>query len=173
VPQAAGGQAAGVTAYGVSGAGQTGFAGSIAVVLPAGHTQTVTNVLGSSKAYRLDVRPPGASRRESWLTVFTASGARTPSMSTVATSGGAEGCVIAGARRVLAAVFAASGHAPLSSTLRIRVPSGASTVVTDLRPGARFSLSRIPSGGGVAITLQPAGGGSMRADSTGTLSFTS
>ena len=64
LPQTARGQA-GVAAYGVSGAGHKGFAGSVEVVLPAGHTQTVTNVLGSSKAYRLDVHPAGASRRES------------------------------------------------------------------------------------------------------------
>lgn len=156
----------------MSGAGHTGFAGSAEVVLPTGHTQTVTNVLGSSKAYRLDVHPAGASRRTSWLTVFTASGAGTPAVSPLAASGGAEGCVIAGAGRVWAAVFAASDQVPLPPTVSFRVPSRASTIVTDLRPGTRFSVGRTRSAGGVTVTLRPGVGG-LRADSTGTLSFTS
>jgi hypothetical protein len=47
------------------------------------------------------------------------------------------------------------------------------TVVTDLRPRAKYALSRSTSGGGVLVALAQSATGSLRADSSGTLSFTS
>ncbi|HEY6397439.1 MAG TPA: hypothetical protein VIX82_08310, partial [Solirubrobacteraceae bacterium] len=132
---------------------------------------TVTNVFGSSKAYRLDVRPSPANRVQSWLTVFEA---RADSVSALAGTGGAEGCVIAGPGRPKAAVFASSDQPALSARITFSLPrGGVATVVTDLRPGARYRLSRTPSAGRVLVALEQAGAGALRADSSGTLSFTS
>ncbi len=162
-PTAVKGGKGGAKRYDVS--GRAGYVGSVDSVLPKGHHETVVGVLGGTKVKRLEIH--GAHRAsQQWLTVFDAasSAKRAAKPSPLKAKGEAAGVLLRGHGRSEAVLLGGHNAARVS----YRLPKGRTlNVVSGLKPGATYAV-RAAHG---KVSLRRGKG--KRADSTGTLAFTS
>jgi hypothetical protein len=157
-----------------------GFAGSMTTILPASAAVTVTDHLAAdpntwNKVWRSEVRPTGtASATRNWLTVFDLAGsaaqvaAATP---LTVLNGAVTGVLLQSATGNNVTVFgSAPAGTPVTGTISYAVPAAQTRhVITDLTPGAGYTVSVVLSGGNHVVTVNS--GGSMQASANGALTF--
>jgi len=156
---------AGVNRYDVI--GHSGYAGSVDTVLPAGHTDSIAGLFGSTKVDRLEVRPGSPASDQRWLTVFdaAASAPRAAHVAPLRATGEAVGVLLQRPGGGNTAVVIGAGA---QMDVRYALSRGSTlNLVSGLEPGARYTVR---TGGGV-VDIRPGSG--RRADRGGTLVFRS
>jgi hypothetical protein len=144
--------------------GRTGYAGSVDTVLPLDHADTVAGLFGSSKVFRLEVRPGHPGREQQWLTVFDAARSRSGAFAAepLSASGEPAGVLLRSAAGNEAVLV--GGNDP--ALVRYRLPSGpALNLLTGLKPGSRYDVHL----DGGSIEVRPGTG--ARASAAGVLEF--
>ena len=146
--------------------GRSGYAGSVSTVLPSGHRDSIGGLFGSTKVFRLEVRPGQPARNEQWLTVFDAArnASHAAAVSVLPVTGVPVAILVrrgAGNEAVLL-----GGHDPVE--VRYRLPAGpVENVLTGLRPLARYTV-HVAHG-----VIDVRRGSGLRASRSGVLTFRS
>jgi hypothetical protein len=148
-----------------------GFLGAVTTVLPAGAATSLVNVFGSSKVYRLEVRPTTQATDLRWLTVFDASpsAAAVAVASALVSSANVKGVLLAAGGGNSAVLFGAGAAGTnVAGAVTFTEPAAASTkvVVTDLAPGTGYAVTAVASGANHNITVQPGAGFTTSANGT-------
>ena len=126
--------------------------------------------------WRIELEPADTALEHNFLTVLSPVAKQTPAMvQTVPIIGaGVEGVHIADSVLNRIALFSSAndGSAPAGAISYSYQPSaGASHLLFDLTPGARYSLATSSAGGVQTVTLAPDSGGALQAGSQGVLEF--
>jgi hypothetical protein len=158
------GAAGGVRRYDVTGRG--GYAGSVYTVLPGGHRDAVSGLLGGEKVSSLEVRPGQPAREQQWLTIFDAApgSSRAGAVSVLAAIGEPAAILVRQSDGDTAVLF--GGNEP--ADVRYRLPDGrVRSLVTGLRPRGSYTVD-VERG---IVDVRPGPG--ERASNSGVLSFSS
>jgi hypothetical protein len=156
------------------------FRGSLTTVLPAGHTNQLVIVFATSKVYRLEVRPGGASTTNRWLTVFDASDAATnvykvspfTAASSNVLSGSVEGAYMTapGTSGTNVVVLFNTTVADLSGSLSIRAPATNTVyLVNGFVPASSHAINVTTASGQHTIQINSNSG--ITASAVGSLYF--
>jgi hypothetical protein len=168
--------AAGTSRFDVTYNGQ--YAGAMTSVLPANAGVSMVSLypdLSPAKFWEMRVRPPAAGINQQWMTVFDLS----PAAANVALasaisviSGGVVGVQLAASDGNNVVVSSTGGaNAPITSNFSYRVNFvSAHHVITDLVPGAGYSIGLSSSGGNETVSISL--GGTNAASAKGVLDFT-
>jgi hypothetical protein len=164
--------AAGVNRWDV-GTGSS-YAGTVETVLPAGHVDTVTGLLGHHKIDHLIVKPGSASAQNRWLTVFdpaTTATSAARALKLTVQQGAVLGVVLRTTVKNYAVVAgSAAAGTPVSGEVKYTVPAVQTLhVVTDLEASTAYSVSASVSGANVVVDLKPGSG--HVTSKTGVLAF--
>jgi hypothetical protein len=168
--------AAGTSRFDVTYNGQ--YAGAMTSVLPANAGVSMVSLypdLSPAKFWEMRVRPPAPGINQQWMTVFdlspaAANVALASSISVI--SGGVAGVQLAASDGNNVVVSSTGGaNAPITSNFSYRVNFvSAHHVITDLVPGAGYSIGLSSSGGNETVSISL--GGTNAASAKGVLDFT-
>ena len=140
------------------------YAGTVQTVLPVRAKDTVVDVFGAHKVYRLEVRPPRPEADTHWLTVLDAASSSGAAFhaAPLTVAGNGTGVFLSHAGKRFTVI---QGTAPLHFT----VPSRAKTrcTITGLKPGATYRIAK--TGHGEKVAILP--GGTSKASAAGVLTF--
>jgi hypothetical protein len=164
-PASASAPSPGARRYDVTSA-SAGFAGAMTTLLPSNANVTRIDVFKFHKLYRLEVRPPSPATTTAWLTVFDASSS--PSAVALASrltagdgnaSANVTGALLRGTTNAVALFGSGAASSTISGTVTFSVPAAQTRVVlADLAPSSAYSVTASPSGGSLAVTVQPGAG---------------
>jgi hypothetical protein len=134
-----------------------GFLGSVTTVLPASANASLVNVFGSSKVYRLEVRPSTQATDLRWLTVFdtSASAGAVALASALTSSANVKGILQAAATGNSATLFGAGAAGTnVTGAVTFTEPAVATKVVaTDLAPNSPYAVTAMLSGSNHNVTI--------------------
>ncbi|HVV98450.1 MAG TPA: hypothetical protein VHC92_15005 [Rhodanobacteraceae bacterium] len=150
------------------------YMGAMTVVEPSGavvSTRALYPDLDPTKVWQAQVRPASAGASQRWWTVFDLSSSPAAVASATkanVTAGGAAGVVLAGTsgNEVVLSGTGAPG-VPISGAITYAVPAAFThNTLTELAPGAGYSVSVDAQGASNAITVTPGGGYTTSAQGT-------